>query len=169
MRDGTLRRLIRLFGFWYGCLGAFSTAAWYLSALLGHAPLLNDRLYLVLFALHGIAACFTFQPQVRPAWEPLLSVTSGRVRLAKTLFGLATLNFVVCFGIFLIAAKLGNQALEDKMVPLILTGFLLQNTVYIALHWAFRPANLFPGSFIEALSNPLGSFLRLILPNKRKL
>ena len=164
-----MRRLIQLYGFWYGCLGSLCTLVWYASALLGRVPLLDDKLFVVLFALHGIAACITFQPHVRPVWQPLLSVTPRRIKLAKTVFGLATLNFVVCFGILLIAGKLGNQALEDKAVPLILTSFLLQNTVYFALHWAFRPANLFPGSFIEALSNPLGSFLRLILPNKKKM
>jgi hypothetical protein len=164
-----MRSLIRLYGFWYGCLGSLCALAWYGSALLGSFAFPRNW-YLVeaVAALHGLGACITFQPHVRPAWEPLLSVTPGRIKLAKTLFGLATVNFIICFGIFLIAGKLGNKALEDRTVPLILTSFLLQNTVYIVFHWAFRPENLFPSSFIEVISNPLGSFLRLFLPNKKK-
>jgi hypothetical protein len=98
----------------------------------------------------------------------LFSFSPGRIRLAKTLFSLATLNFIACFGLFLVAGKLGDRALEERAVPLILTSFLFQNTVYMAVHWAFRPANLFPRAFIEALSNPLGSFLGFISPRFRK-
>lgn len=162
-----MRKLIQLYGFWYGCLGALCCAAWYASTFLGYSAFPSFNWFLVFFILHCFAATFTFQPHVRPAWQPLFSITRGRIRLAKTLFGLATLNFIICFGMLLIAVKLGNQALEDKTVRLILTSFLLQNTVYIAIHWAFRPANLFPGSFIEAVSNPLGSILRGILPGKK--
>ncbi len=165
-----MRKLIRLFGFWYGCLGSLCVFAWYVSGLLGTFAFPgNWGIVMTIATLHGVAACFTFQPHVRPAWEPLLPVTPERIKVAKALFGITTLNFIVCFGIFLIAGKLGNHPLEDKMVPLILTSFLLQNTVYIAVHWAFRPANLFPVSFIKGLSNPLGSFLGLILPNKKKM
>jgi hypothetical protein len=163
-----LRKLIQLFGFWYGCLGALCCAAWYASAVLGNPALPSFNWLLAFFILHCCAATFTFQPHMRPPWEPLFSLSPGRIRLAKTLFSLATLNFIVCFGLFLVAGKLGDRALEEKAVSLILTSFLFQNTVYIAVHWAFRPANLFPGAFIEALSNPLGSFLGLISPRFRK-
>ena len=163
-----MRKLIQLFGFWYGCLGALCCAAWYASVVLGYPALPSFNWLLAFFILHCCAATFTFQPHMRPPWVPLFTLSPGRIRLAKTLFTLATLNFIVCFGIFLIAGKLGDRALEEKAVPLILTSFLLQNTVYIAVHWAFRPANLFPGAFIEALSNPLGSFLGLISPRFRK-
>jgi hypothetical protein len=164
-----MRRLIRLYGFWYGCLGSLCAFACYVSALVGSFTFPRNWWVVEAVAvLHGVGACFTFQPRVRPAWEPLLSVTPERIKLAKTLFGLATVNFMVCFGIFLIAGKLGNKALEDRTVPLILTSFLLQNTVYIAVHWAFRPENLFHSSFVEIISNPLGSFLRLFWPHKKK-
>lgn len=168
MRDRTLRRLIQLFGFWYGCLGAFSTAAWYVSALFGHAPLLDEWRYLVFFSLHCMAACFTFQPHVRPAWEPILSVTPGRIRLAKTLLGLASMNFAGCFGLFLFTRTSADQALEQEAVSLVLSSFLIQNTVYIAAHWAYRPGNLLPPAIIEIFSNPVGSLLRLVWPGKKK-
>lgn len=164
-----MRRLIQLYGFWYGCLGSLCALAWYVTALLGKFAFPSDwGIVMAIAALHGVAACLTFQPNVQPPWKPLFSGTLFQIRLAKISFGLATVNFVVCFGMLLLAAKARNQSLVDKAVPLILTSFLLQNTVYIAIHWAFRPANLFPNSFIQALSNPLGSLLRLILPSEKK-
>lgn len=160
-----MRGLIRLYGFWYGCLGTLGAFAWYASALRGSFAFpSNWSIVEVIFALHCGAAVLTFQTQVRQAWRPVLSVTRNRIWLAKTLLALATFNFLFCMGMFLVAGIQGNQALKDKMVPLILTSFLLQNTVYIGVHWAFRPENLFSGSFIRAISNPLG----LIFPGKKK-
>ena len=86
----------------------------------------------------------------------MLRVTDGRVRMGRILVALSTLNFLLCLGTFLVAAAQANTALENKAVSLVLTSFLLQNTIYIAVHWALRPENLFPGSFLRAISNPLG-------------
>ncbi len=164
-----MRKLIQLYGFWYGCLGSLCALAWYVTALRGSFSFpSNWGMVVAVFMLHGIAACFTFQPHVRPPWQPLLAVTQGRVRLAKALFGLATLNFAVWFGAFIVAGNQRDQLFGGRAAFLILTSFLLQNTVYIALHWAFRPENIFPGSFIEALSNPLGSVLGLFSPKFKK-
>jgi hypothetical protein len=164
-----LRKLIQLYGFWYGCLGSLCALAWYVTALRGSFSFpSNWGIVIAVFVLHGIAACFTFQPHVRPLWQPLLAVTQIRVRLARGLFGLATLNFAVWFGAFIVAGNQRDQLFGGRVTSLILTSFLLQNTVYIALRWAFRPENLFPGSFIEALSNPLGSVLGLFSPRFKK-
>ncbi len=164
-----MRRLIQLYGFWYGCLGSLCALAWYVTALRGSFSFpSNWGIVVAVFVLHGIAACFTFQPHVRPPWQPLLAVTRIRVRLARGLFALATLNFAVWFGAFIVAGNQRDQSFGGRAAFLILTSFLLQNTVYIALHWAFRPENLFPGSFIEALSNPLGSVLGLFSPKFKK-
>lgn len=161
-----MRKLIQLYGFWYGCLGSLCAFAWYITALRDNFAFPHNwGIVEAVFVLHGIAACFTFQPHVRPAWQPFLTVTPGRIRFAKTLFSLATLNFIVCLGALLIWRNGEEPIWQDRIVPLILTSFLLQNTVYIALHWAFRPENLFPGSFIRVISNPLGSFLGLFIRN----
>jgi hypothetical protein len=164
-----LRRLIQLYGFWYGCLGSLCALAWYVAALRGSFSFpSNWGIVVAVFVLHGIAACFTFQPHVRPPWKPLLAVTQGRVRFARALFALATLNFAVWFCALIVAGNQRNQLFGGRVTFLILTSFLLQNTVYITLHWAFRPENLFPGPFIDVLSNPLGSLLGLFFPRFRK-
>jgi len=161
-----MRQLARLYGFWYGCLGALFAFSWQMSAILGHFAF-PDNWWIVevIFVFHGCAAVLTFQPLVRPPWQPVLAVTPRRIWLAKLLLGLATLSFVLCFGTFLIARFQGNQRLEDKTIPLVLTSFLLQNTVYIAIHWAFRPDKLFSASFIRLVSNPIG-FLFLGKPKE---
>jgi hypothetical protein len=161
-----MKKLIRLYGFWYGCLGTLGAFVWYIAAILGRATI-PDNVWIVeaVFAVHASAAIATFhRTPTGPKWQPLLSVTPGRVRLAKTLFGLSIVNFFLCLGVFVVAELRGNAALGSEAVAPILTSFLLLNTVYIGIHWAFRPENLFSSSFMQAVSNPLG----LILPDKKK-
>ena len=150
-----LKTLIRLYAFWYGCLGTLCAFAWYIAALLGRATIPND-VWIVeaVFGLHALAAMATFQRGL--AWQPVLSVTPVRIRLAKTLFNLSILNFVLCVGWSLYARSNGDIGLREKGVGLILTSFLMLNTIYIAIHWAFRPENLFSASFLRVIANPLG-------------
>jgi hypothetical protein len=161
-----MKNLIRLYAFWYGCLGTLGAFAWYIAAVLGRATIPTE-VWIVeaVFALHACAALATFhRTTMRPAWQPVLGVTLGRVRLARTAFGLSIINFLICLGVFVCAVVQGNAVLETKGVALILTSFLLLNTIYIAIHWAYRPENLFSSTFIRAISNPLG----LILPDDKK-
>ena len=157
-----MKKLIQLYAFCYGCIGSFFAFVWYLAALRDSVAF--PRSWWIVesvFVLHCIAACFTFQPHVRPPWQPFLAVTPRRIKFAKIVFTIATLNFIV----YLVKAGIVGTRGEarDRISFLILTSLLLQNTVYIAIHWAFRPENLFPHSFIQAISNPLGSFLGLFV------
>lgn len=162
-----MRRVISLCEFWYGCLGTLCCACWYFLVLFGYSTLPSFDWLFAFFVLYCCAVTVTFQPRVRPAWQPLFAATPGRIKLAKILLGLAASNFVVCFGVLLVAGKDGNQALIDKTVSLMLMSFFLLNTIYIAIHWAFRPEKLFPGAVIEIITDPLGSFLRMILRGKK--
>ena len=154
----SMRNLVRLYSFWYGCVGAISCFVWYVDALLGQISMPRSVWVVeTVFLLHATAVMATFhRGAMGSPWQPVLAVTPGRVILAKTLVGISTLNFIVCLGTLLTAAMRGSVALVNRTVPLILTSFLLQNTVYIAVHWAFRPDNLFSAGFVEAISNPLG-------------
>jgi hypothetical protein len=152
-----MKKLIQSYCFWYGCLGTLCAFAWYIAAILGF-PTMPTSVWVAeaVFALHGCAALATFhRTTMRPAWQPVLSVTAGRIALARSLFGLSIVNFLVCFGLFLVAEIRGNVALGNEGAALILTSFLLLNTIYIAIHWAFRPENLFSASFLRLISNPL--------------
>jgi hypothetical protein len=157
MQERAIRKLIRLYGFWYGCIGSLGFLVWYVSAVVGHFVFPNNWWIVEgVFLLHGCAAVFTFQPQVRQVWRPVLSVTTRRVRLAKAVLTLSTLNFVLCFGRLMIAALRGNTLVADQTIPLVLTSFLLQNTTYIAIHWGVCPENIFSSGFIKTVSNPFG-------------
>ena len=78
--------------------------------------------------------------------------------MAKVLFGLGTLNFLTWFLTLIIAGVTGHRTFQDRVVPLILTSLVLQNTIYIAVHWAIRPENLFSKGFIEGDPIPWVSF-----------
>jgi hypothetical protein len=153
-----MKNLIRFYGFGYGCLGTLCALVWYSAAILNGTVIpSNWSIVVTIFTFHAIAGLVTFdRTPVHPAWQPIVSITPGRIRLAKILLGLATLNFAVCMGTLIVATLGERTALEDKMVYLVLTSFLLQNTTYIALHWAFRPENLFSASFLRVIANPLG-------------
>jgi hypothetical protein len=91
-----------------------------------------DKVWIVeaVFGLHALAAIATFhRTAMRPAWQPVLNVTPQRVRLAKILFILSILNFLLCVGVSAYAVAEGDIALRDKGVALILTSFLILNTV----------------------------------------
>jgi hypothetical protein len=153
-----MKNLIRFYGFGYGCVGTVCALAWYSAAILDRTVIPGSwSIVATIFTFHAIAGLVTFdRTPVHPAWQPIVAVTLGRIRLAKVLLGLATLNFAFCMGTLIVAALREKLALEDKMVYLVLTSFLLQNATYIALHWAFRPENLFSASFLRVIANPLG-------------
>jgi hypothetical protein len=152
-----IKKLIQLYAFWYGCLGALSVSIWQAFVLLGHVALPQNWLWVELaFSLHACAAMATFQRGAD--WNPLLSVTPKRIVAAKALLILATLNFLFWFSWFLLGTYRGAQDVSGQAVALVLTSFLLQNTTYIAVHWAFRPENLLSPSFIRGISDPLSLF-----------
>jgi len=94
------------------------------------------------------------------AWRPLLSVTRGRILAAKSLLAIATLNFVACIGGTFYAVHIRIQDPAGLGAGLILASVLLQNCIYIALHWAFRPENLFSVAFIRGITAPLSLLSR---------
>ena len=153
-----MRRAIQIYCALYGCLGSILAFAWFLSALLGKFDESVSQTVLIgLFLLHGLAACLSFQRYSR-RWEPIVPLTVNRIRLATVAFAAGTLNFAGCSAVFIWAAEMKNQTLAGNMVYLVLTSLVLQNTIYIAIHWLIRPENIFPKRFIDLVTNPLGFF-----------
>jgi len=159
-----MKNLIRNYGFWYGCLGMLGSFVYHIAAILGRASMPSNVWVIEgVFALHAAASIATFY-RGPVSWPPMLSVTRKRITMAKILLAVSIVNFAVCLGIFLFAELRGNLAVANRVVPMILTSFLLTNTTYIAIHWAFRPENLFSISFLRTMSNPIG----VVLPGGRK-
>jgi len=155
-----MKKLIQLYCFWYGCVGTLGAFAWYIAAIM--APVtIPDNVWIVeaVFGLHGLAAIATFHRGTK--WQPVLNVTPQRIRLAKILLGLSILNFLLCVGVALYASK-GDSALNEKGPGLMLTSLVMLQTIYIAVHWAVRPENLFSPTFLRIIGNPLGELFSSI-------
>jgi hypothetical protein len=151
-----MKRLIALSCFGYGCVGSIVFLVWHFAALAGD-PVLPKSVWTVeaIFLLHGSAMLATFRRNpMRTLIPPILGVTRKRQRLARFLLGSATLYFSVFLAIFVWAELAGKSALGVRMTPLVLTSFAVLNTVYIALHWAFRPENILPARLLKIASNP---------------
>jgi hypothetical protein len=155
-----VRRAIQLYCVLYGCLGTVLAFIWFLSALFGKFIGAASSLAVVLtvFLTYGLAACLTFQ-RYSERWEPLVTPTANRIRLAKAVFAVGTLNFFACSAVFIWAAQTKHRILADNTVYLVLTSLVLQNAIYIAVHWLIRPENIFPEWFMNLVTNPLGFFL----------
>jgi len=145
-------------------MGTLCAFAWYIAAVMGRVTIPNNGWIAgAVFGFHALAANATFYRGT--TWQPVLNVTPQRIRLAKILFGLSVLNFLLCVGVAFYGAIKGDFALSDKGPGLILTSLLMLQTIYIAIHWAFRPENLFSPSFLRVIGNPLGE---LFSSNKKR-
>ena len=155
--SGALFNAARWYAFIYGCAGTGFYLVLYLLALQNRFYELgvSKNLVLILFGFHALAGVLTFQPQGLRKWRPLFAATPWRATATRWLFGLSSLQFAV-FLIVFVACGNERQGLRTWLVPVILTSFLLQNTVYIACHWALRPESFLPKRLIEAFTNPLG-------------
>ncbi len=149
-----MRKRVERYCFIYGCVASVGALVWYLAALAGRAGLPGN-----VWAVESIAAVFaitmviTFQRRpVRDPWLPVLRITPERIRMAKFFLAVVTANFVVCT---LVAFAWENWVGAERALSMVLTSLMLLYAVYIAMHWAFRPQNLFPGGFLTFISNPL--------------
>jgi hypothetical protein len=61
--------------------------------------------------------------------------------------------------IFVLALQSYKAQAEWALSPFLASATLLSG-VYIALHWAFRPENLFPRAFLTFAGNPFGAIIR---------
>jgi len=105
-----------------------------------------------LAAIHGIAMVITFhQRPYRSPWAPVLQVTTKRIRIAKVVLAAVAANFLFC----LVLAISEHRAVSESVLFRLLASMVLLNTVYVAIHWAFRPQNVFARQFLDFMSSPL--------------
>ncbi|GEM_PF-3251683 len=138
--------------FTYGCLSSMGVFIWYVNAFLGRTQL-PASVWIVeaFFVVHAIVMLMTFHRRPGASlWAPVLTVTPNRIRIGKLLLLIAMINFLMCA----VIVALHNRASSAKELTMALTSLALLNTIYIAVHWAFRPENLFPSSLLVFISNP---------------
>jgi hypothetical protein len=150
--------------FVYGCTASLGALVWYFASLAGYRILPQSVwVFAVFFSIHGIAMVITFYRRPWNPWKPVLKVTPERIRIAKLLLALVAANFL--FPLAVVVSEHGG--VSERALSMALTSLVLLNTVYIAIHWAIRPENLFPSWFLSFISNPLLYLLvRRHEPNK---
>jgi hypothetical protein len=148
---------IPFYGVAYGSVASLFALVWHLAVAYGY-PLVPEATWVddLILVLHGCTIVLTLHKTI---WPPVVRITAKRVKVAQLLLILAVVNFLICFGLTLIAPVINNDALATRVVPLTATSLMLATTVYVGLHWAFRPENLFSASFID-MFKPRVPFMR---------
>jgi hypothetical protein len=140
--------------FIYGCVASALALVWYVASILGYVLWPEGPWVVVsMFVVHGIVMVLTFhRDPARTLWSPLIPITPNRLRAAKAILAAAVANFLLC----LILMLLGNRPASLRMLSTAFASLALLNMVYVAIHWAVRPENLFPRQLLAFVSSPIG-------------
>jgi len=143
-------------GFIYGCITSVASLLWYCAAVAGHVMLPGGPSVMAsILIIHGIAmTIMLYRPPLRRPWLPVLGISPVRLRVARTLLICATANFLFCATL---ALREGDRV-SVRQLAVVLSSMALLNTVYVVVHWAFRPANLFPRQLVSSVSNSFSFF-----------
>jgi hypothetical protein len=86
---------------------------------------------------------------------PVLKASNGGIKVARLMLACAFINFALwllaCVGLW--AARIRGPL--PWMFCLVASGVTLLNAVYVAIHWAFRPENLFSERFRRFADDPV--------------
>jgi hypothetical protein len=165
-----MKSLVQKVCFIYGCFAFAGSALWFwISCTTTVTIPANPRLILSLFGLHGLILCLTFQRFIglKPFWAPIWEVSKERLRWARrAIVSFLALSIGIIAFMFL-TARLHNRILVEKSLNLFLPSLGMLSSLYIALHWAFRPENLFNKEFLRFMTNPLG-YIWMWLSSQRR-
>jgi hypothetical protein len=142
-----------------GCLATALAVLWYLAVLVTRDLLWpfpsNIEGIEVLFAVWGLIMFATFYRSPRPIWMPLFEVSSRRVKVTRMLLVCSLVNFAVWL---LVCAGLSATQVLGPLpwaFCLLASAATLLNAIYVAVHWAFRPENLFSERFRRFADDPI--------------
>ena len=157
------QRLATVF-FGLGCVLSVFALVWFVAASLGVliAPRTAAQA-LTAFVLYAILMLATLDRGSARSWLPVFSVTQPRIKVARLLLSAAGLLCLAAFAVIFIGRALANQFVVEASFASIISSLMFLNGIYIALHWAYRPQNLFGPNVPPWLLNPLGVVLVPIL------
>lgn len=147
----------------YGCLASTASLAWFVGAWI-FGPMMpeNAGIVIAILIIHGAILTVTFHSfvQHRPFWSPVWRITDRRRKCAWGVLASAAILFLgtVIWTILLIR-KPHDWKLVSDTASLTMASLALLSSLYILLHWAFRPENLFSTSLVEFASNPFAYIL----------
>jgi hypothetical protein len=160
-----MKKRLAMWMFAYGCLGSMAATIW-LSLALAPIELHRPPLWLIesLFMVHGCALVLTFHRNPGTViWRPVLRVTSKRLKAAQLVLMLSAANVLAWLtSVFVLASQNNRQWAEWALSPFLASCSLL-STIYLALHWGYRPENLFPTWLLSFAANPIGPIVRRLV------
>lgn len=159
-----MHRAVVILCFSAGCALALCSILWLIAAENGSFILPSKPWQGVVMAMiYAAMMLFTLDRPSLDQWPPLFNVSRTRVVVARLALALSVL---ICAASFLLR-PLGRMAGEPRLAEnsfffaIASLGFL--NGLYVALHWAFRPRNLFGPNMPNGLTDPLGVVIVPIL------
>jgi hypothetical protein len=168
-----MKRGIAIVCFAAGCLASLLALDWYVAVLVTRNsmwPFPSDVAEIeALFVVWGLIMFATFYRNPRPIWMPLFEITSARIKAARLLLACTLINCVV----WLIACVALWAVQVRGPLPwifcLLASGVTLLNAVYVFIHWALRPENLFSERFRRFADDPIVFLIFDPLLRRRKI
>jgi|SRR5579859_7075875 len=159
MCDHAMRTILAKFCFCYGvligALGFSLMSAWSEIGTVGRELAIGIPLLIG----YAVTAILTFPVyRARSGWDAIFEVSKMRKRASQFAILLSILTFGALLVISLVV-RLISGPLSSPLVLRLIGSFLLLNGVYFAIHWAYRPENIFARSTLILLNNlPLALF-----------
>jgi hypothetical protein len=152
------RVLGRLF-FAFGCLMTAFGVVWIVA---GQSVVLiaprTEAQRTICFLLYALVMLPTLGPWSRTPWPPVFEVTRPRIVMARIALLIVALIVVSSFAIVAVGRATDAPLLLDIGFVWVIGSLLLLNGVYLVVHWALRPQNIFGGVPTWVL-NPFGILL----------
>lgn len=159
-----MRRVFAIAYFGLGCLLAVFAVAWFTAARAGVVLVPRSPGEAVgLFLLYAAVILPTLDRASARCWPPAIPVTPSRVAAARVVMTVSLVLCLASIGSAVLARAFGSESLRNHAFSAVIGSLGLLNGTYVAVHWAYRPENLFGSRMSRALLNPLGSLLVWVL------
>jgi hypothetical protein len=145
----------------YGCIATIGSVVWLTLTCLGGALLPQAKQpAITLMSIHAIVLCLTFQRfiGVRPFWRPVCAPTAARLKWSRRCLLLCATAVVGITTLLVVALATRRFGLVETGFGVFLASFSLLSSVYIAIHWAFRPENIINAGVVRFFADPFSLF-----------
>lgn len=168
-----MKKGISIVCFAAGCLSFALALTWYVAVLVTRHSMWPFPSGIAgietLFAAWGLIMFATFYRSPRPIWMPVLEVKGGRIKAARLLLACTLINLVV----WLLASFVLWATQIRGPLPWVFCIFAaavtLLNAVYVVIHWALRPENLFSERFRRFANDPIVFLIFHSVLKRRKI
>jgi hypothetical protein len=154
-----MKKGIAIVCFAAGCLTSALALTWYFAVLVTRHSMWPFPSGIAeieaLFAAWALIMFATFYRSPRPIWMPVLKVSSKRVKAARLLLAFTLINCATW-----LLASIGLWATQIReplpwVFCILAAAVTLLNAVYVVVHWALRPENLFSERFRRFADDPI--------------